>query len=140
MASKLKWYHEGLRFQCTGCGQCCTGFPGAVWVSDQEIKQLADHKNLSVEAFTENYLRRLDGKWSLKECSTTYDCVFLKGKQCTVYEHRPKQCRTFPWWPQNLKSEKNWKEAARGCEGIHSDAPVVSFEDIQKQLNHQEES
>ena len=25
------WYRDGLRFQCTQCGNCCTGDPGVVW-------------------------------------------------------------------------------------------------------------
>ena len=28
------WYHLGLRFQCTGCGDCCTGAPGYVWINN----------------------------------------------------------------------------------------------------------
>lgn len=31
---------------------------------------------------------------------------------------RPTQCRTFPWWPQNLISDYDWRLAARDCEGI----------------------
>ena len=30
------WYAEGLRFACTGCGDCCTGEPGAIWVNEDE--------------------------------------------------------------------------------------------------------
>ncbi|GAB4235066.1 MAG: YkgJ family cysteine cluster protein [Chlamydiales bacterium] len=128
------WYKEGLRFQCTGCGKCCTGFPGVVWVSKEEIDQLAHEKNLPIKEFQQTYLRKVSGKWALKEDPHHFDCVFLEGKQCSVYTHRPKQCRTFPWWPDNLKSPKAWKRAAQGCEGISSSAPVTPFETIQREL------
>lgn len=131
------WYGNGLRFECTGCGQCCTGFPGVVWISSEEMEALAQHFNLSVEELKKRDLRRFAGKWALNECPTTYDCVYLKGNKCTIYDHRPKQCRTFPWWPQNILNEDAWKRTARGCEGIHDGAPLVSHETIQNQLDTQ---
>ena len=35
------WYADGLSFTCTQCGNCCTGGPGYVWISDMEIDRLA---------------------------------------------------------------------------------------------------
>ena len=64
--------------------------------------------------------------------------IFLKDKKCQIYSVRPTQCRTFPWWPQNLKSEKEWQEAARYCEGIHPEASLVPFETIEQQRSIQE--
>ena len=132
------WYAEGLRFKCTGCGECCTGAPGYVWVSEEEIQTIARHLNLSINEFSQKYLRRVKGRISLIELPKTFDCIFLKDKKCQIYEIRPMQCRTFPWWPQNLKSKEDWKEAARFCEGIQIDAPVVPFDTIEEQLNIQE--
>ena len=45
------WFKDGLRFQCTGCGDCCTGAPGFVWVNGQEIAALAARLGQSVEEF-----------------------------------------------------------------------------------------
>lgn len=132
------WYKGGLRFECTGCGQCCTGFPGAVWVSDEEIEALAKTLQITPEEFVRKYTRRLENRLSLKEHPRTYDCVFLQGKKCTVYDARPKQCRTFPWWPENLSSPEAWKETAELCEGIRPDAPLVQLGEIQKQLSEKE--
>jgi hypothetical protein len=39
------WYKDGLRFTCTGCGDCCTGAPGYVWVNKEEIEALAAETN-----------------------------------------------------------------------------------------------
>lgn len=131
------WYAEGLRFECTGCGQCCTGSPGYTWVSDKEIVEIAQYLKITIDEFSEKYLRVVKDKISLLEHHRTYDCVFLKDKKCEIYPVRPKQCRTFPWWPQNLKSLADWKEAARHCEGIRFDAPVVPISTIHEQLNIQ---
>ncbi|WP_068470114.1 YkgJ family cysteine cluster protein [Candidatus Protochlamydia phocaeensis] len=134
------WYRKGLSFKCTGCGQCCTGAPGYIWVSEQEIEQIAAFLQISLHEFSQRYLRRVKGKWSLLELPKTYDCVFLKDKKCQIYPVRPTQCRTYPWWPQNLKSEKDWQEAAKICEGICLDAPLVAFEAIEEQRAIQEGS
>ncbi len=42
------WYQFGLRFQCTGCGDCCTGAPGYVWINKAEIKAMSDFAARSV--------------------------------------------------------------------------------------------
>ena len=133
--NSVTWYKGGLRFGCTQCGGCCTGSPGYVWVDDPEIEKLAARLNITIEAFVRKYTRKVGGRLSLLEHSRTYDCVFLEGgKRCKVYEDRPKQCKTFPWWPENLSSQEAWEEASRRCEGINQkDAPLVSFEQIQEQ-------
>jgi uncharacterized protein len=131
------WYKEGLRFECTGCGQCCTGAPGYIWVSENEIKQMAMHLKLSLDEFSDRYLRQIGDRYSLRETFPNYDCIFLKDNKCSIYQLRPKQCRTFPWWPQNLKSKKDWEEAAKHCEGIRHEAPIVPFDKIENQLNMQ---
>jgi hypothetical protein len=136
----LPWYKDGLHFKCTGCGQCCTGSPGYVWVTPEEAEAMAKFLKISIEEFIKKYTRRIGHRVSLKEHSKTYDCVFLKEKRCQVYGARPKQCRTFPWWPENLKSPQHWKEAAARCEGIdHPDAPLVSLGEIQKCLPEKKE-
>lgn len=138
LPSDTPWYAEGLSFECTGCGQCCTGSPGYIWVDAQEIEQIAAYLKLTVADFSRRYLRRVKGCFSLLEMPRTYDCVFLKDKKCQIYSVRPTQCRTFPWWPRHLKSEKEWKEAARYCEGINPEAPLVPFETIEEQRKIQE--
>ena len=133
------WYADGLRFECTGCGQCCTGSPGYIWVDEEEIQEIAAFLKLSVEEFSQHYLRRVKGRFSLRELPKTFDCIFLEDNKCQIYAVRPTQCRTFPWWPRNLKSKKEWLEAARTCEGIRSDAPLVTKEMIEEQCAIQEE-
>jgi uncharacterized protein len=134
------WYEEGLRFNCTGCGQCCTGSPGYVWVSEEEMSAIANFMQISLQDFVRLYVRRVNGRFSLLEHPKNFDCVFLKDKKCQIYSVRPIQCRTFPWWPKNLKTKEDWQEAAQFCEGINIEAPLIPIQTIQEQLNAQEEA
>ena len=128
------WYSEGLRFKCTECGECCTGGPGYCWVTDEEISAIADYLKMDLKKFQRRYLRYVTGRYSLVE-TKNYDCIFLKDKKCTIYPVRPTQCRTFPWWAQNLSSPEAWEEAAKRCEGISKEAPIVPLKTIESQLS-----
>jgi uncharacterized protein len=128
------WFSEGLRFKCTGCGKCCTGSPGYVYLSNQDIENLSTHFGLEQEQFTRKYTRLVDGQYALLDAPGSYDCQFLKNNQCTVYNARPIQCRTFPWWVHHLREPSDWEDAAGRCEGInHPDAPLVPSLHIQEQ-------
>jgi uncharacterized protein len=132
----MTWYEKGLRFQCTQCGKCCTGSPGYVWVEEKEIEAMAEFLKISTEVFMKRYVRKVGAKYSLREDPRTFDCVFLKGKKCDVYGARPKQCRTYPWWKENLSTPAAWEEASKVCEGIDQrDARLYTLEEIQKTLD-----
>ncbi len=111
------WYADGLRFECTRCGHCCTG-EGYVWVSRGRIRQIAEFLEMSVEEFSRRYLRRVENRLSLVEKENT-DCVFWeRDNGCTIYPVRPRQCRTFPFWPEHLKSPDAWRALAAVVPGI----------------------
>ncbi len=97
------WYKDGLRFKCTGCGDCCTGAPGYVWVNKVEIAALASQVGMAIAEFEAKYVRDVGVRKSLKEYSNG-DCVFFDGKtrKCRVYSARPRQCRTWPFWDSNF--------------------------------------
>jgi Fe-S-cluster containining protein len=138
--SGLPWYKEGLRFECSGCGKCCTGASGFVWVTEPEMQAIADVLQIPLDLFKRKYTRQKNNAYSLiekKALNGDFDCVFLKDNKCQVYQARPTQCKTFPWWPQNLNSEESWKGVAQECEGIHDKAPIIPLAHIeeQKQLN-----
>lgn len=110
------WYRDGLRFACTQCGNCCTGGPGAVWFTPEEGVAMAQRLGLDEATFLERFTRRIGTRRSLNERRTAfgYDCIFLDratrpGKAvCGLYEARPMQCRTWPFWPENLDSREAW--------------------------------
>lgn len=130
-----KWYHEGLKFSCTECGACCTGGPGYVWVTVEEIKKIADHLSLSVDAFSQKYIRKIYKRFSLIE-KQNFDCIFLEGKRCSIYEVRPNQCRNYPFWDTILVSKEKWEEEKKYCEGISEQAPLITLATIEKKRNN----
>jgi Fe-S-cluster containining protein len=120
-----EWYADGLRFTCTQCGNCCSGPSGYVWFDQDELVAMAGYLKLSVAQFIEQYAHEVNGYYSLEEVCINgeYDCVFLKrdadGKGlCSIYPVRPAQCRTWPFWPDNLKHPRDWQKAGRRCPGI----------------------
>jgi len=127
------WYAEGLQFKCTGCGDCCTGGPGYVWVNQAEIDALATRLGISVAEFEKLYVRHVGVRRTLKELKN-YDCVFLDGatRRCTVYEDRPRQCRTWPFWDSNLRTPEAWEAACEACPGSGK-GKLYSLEVIQEQ-------
>jgi Fe-S-cluster containining protein len=116
----------GLRFTCTMCGNCCSGPPGYVLVSDEEVHALAARLKITATDFIRDYTNQSPEGRSLNERPTTFgnDCIFLDrttvaGKAiCGVYEDRPKQCRTWPFWPSLLASRQTWDRAKRTCPGL----------------------
>jgi Fe-S-cluster containining protein len=112
------WFEKGLRFECTQCGDCCTGAPGFVWVNSEEIAALAEEVGLDVPAFEAKYVRKVGIRKSLIEFDNG-DCVFFdrQARKCSVYNGRPRQCRTWPFWQSNVQSEEAWKQTCEVCPG-----------------------
>ncbi len=117
---KALFYEQGLRFECQGSGKCCTshGEFGFVFLTQADRDRFAKHLNLTTSAFEKKYCDQTNGIWHLKEKSTQPDCLFLKNKSCSVYEARPTQCRTWPFWP-DVMNPKAWKsEVESFCPGV----------------------
>jgi Fe-S-cluster containining protein len=127
------WYRDGLNFTCTQCGNCCTGAPGVVWVDDAEIKAIADLTGKSTGEILLMHTRLYAGRRTLTEYANG-DCTFFDPEKrgCTIYEARPVQCRTWPFWNSNLKDKASWDSLSPDCPGAGKGA-FVSFEEIQKQ-------
>ena len=111
-------FANGIRFECTGCGECCRarhGY-GYIYVDLKERRRLAKPLGMSTAAFTRTHCQKTDGWHHLKDPSN--NCHFLDGSRCTVYAARPGQCRTWPFWPENM-SKKVWElEVKRDCPGV----------------------
>ena len=125
------WYRDGLNFQCTGCGDCCTGAPGYVWINKAEIEAIAEHLKLDIAKFEKKYVRLIGIRKSLIEYANG-DCVFFdnQGRGCKIYAARPRQCRTWPFWDSNLNAPESWDEISEHCAGCNK-GPLIPFEEIE---------
>ncbi len=133
------WYSQGLRFECTQCGQCCSGGSGTVEFTYSEAQGMAAQLGLTYQEFLGRYAIRQGPTWILREVPCPdgegFDCVLLERDpdsgltRCSVHRERPMQCRTWPFWPENLKSPRTWRQAGRECEGIDR-GPTVGFREI----------
>ncbi|MBR6388169.1 MAG: YkgJ family cysteine cluster protein [Thermoguttaceae bacterium] len=136
MEENTRWYKDGLRFGCRQCGGCCGGAPGFVWVTNEEIGAMAKELGMSTATFTDAFVRLVRGrKKSLKEHANG-DCVLLNPttKRCMVYQSRPTQCRTWPFWESNLDRPSSWKRAAKGCKGCDNpEGKLYTLEEIEEE-------
>ena len=107
--------------KCATCGgHCCRGESGYIWVKYHEIEKIAEKLSLSLEDFAIIYLRKVGHRYSLIEKKlkeNDHACIFFDEtiNRCKIYDVRPNQCRTFPFW-QQFKSDKG--EAKEQCPGV----------------------
>ncbi|MFM8708970.1 MAG: YkgJ family cysteine cluster protein [Planctomycetia bacterium] len=129
------WYSGGLRFQCTQCGDCCSGAEGYVWVNQDEINAMASRLGMTPEDFESKHVKRVGMRRSLKERAGGA-CVLLdeKTRKCTAYDERPRQCKTWPFWDSNLRTPEAWAEAAEACPGCNK-GNLVPLESIVEQAS-----
>jgi hypothetical protein len=135
LAHPQPWYSEGLRFDCTQCGKCCGGAPGFVWMRAEDIEVLCKHLSLDEQEFERRYMRRVGRRWSLVEFPGG-ECVFLDpiARKCTVYEARPLQCRTWPFWQSNVRTPADWQRTCEVCPGS-GQGKLYSLETVQAQVD-----
>lgn len=124
-----------LRFHCTGCGACCTG--GAdhcVEVSPGERDAIRGFLNLTARWFRRRYLET-DGEGLIGiRLNADGRCPFLADdNRCRVYPVRPRQCRTYPWWPELVERQHEWEQEAKRCEGMNR-GPLVPIAVIERGL------
>ncbi|MFK2823984.1 YkgJ family cysteine cluster protein [Arcobacter sp. YIC-80] len=124
MSNILKKENFDYSFNPNGCdtcaGKCCIGESGYIWINKTEIEKLAKHLNISIEDVGQKFLLKIGYKYSIKEIQLekdNYACVFfdLNKKQCSIYEARPTQCRTFPFWDY---FKENKEEVFKECPAV----------------------
>lgn len=125
------FWDQGIRFECQGSGKCCTsrGSYGFVYLSLKDRQVFAKHFGLSTREFTRRYCAKTRGWFHLKE--ERKECIFLDGNRCTAYAARPTQCRTWPFWPENMNARAWNRDVVSFCPGVGK-GRLYSKEEIQK--------
>lgn len=106
--------------KCQECGgRCCIGESGYIWLNKEELVRLARHFNVTPLEFVYSYCVHAGTSVSIKEkpYGDGFACIFFDEEQkcCGIYELRPQQCRTFPFW-KHFKT--NQDEVVAECPGI----------------------
>ena len=134
-----RWWHEGVRFECQGSGRCCVsrGAYGYVYVTLEDRRRIAKLLGLGTRTFTLRYCEKENGIWKLRDFNE--NCRFLEGAKCGIYQARPTQCRTWPFWPETLGAKAWAREVAAYCPGVGK-GRLWSREEIQGVLEAQKAS
>ena len=127
------WYENGLRFSCTQCGECCRNHGGYTYVNltEVELREIPEFLGLTRAEFLRRYCTKRPGFHpSLRMDEPA--CPFLGAdNRCQIYPVRPKQCRTWPVWKENLVRE-TWEGPVKEvCPGIGEGA-LHSREEIER--------
>jgi Fe-S-cluster containining protein len=102
-------------------------------VTNVEIAALAEELGMEVERFEREYVRKIGVRKSLKEYRNG-DCYLFDGttRKCTVYESRPRQCRTWPFWDSNIRTPEAWAATCEVCPGSGA-GKLYQLEEIESQ-------
>ncbi|PIE01067.1 MAG: zinc/iron-chelating domain-containing protein [Acidobacteria bacterium] len=105
---------------CKSCGGlCCTGESGNVYLTHIEAEAIARFLKINRVDFLRKYTRSSHNRLALLENAVddVYECVFFNAKAscCQIYDVRPRQCATFPFWQVFLKRPE-W--ALKECPGV----------------------
>lgn len=134
-----KFYRKGLQFKCTTCGECCRLPDGKVKINQEQAIRIASYLNLFLSDFLDQYCSYQNDVIEIKDNQQGH-CIFLEEDRCSIYEERPLQCKTFPFWPENLKSQYRWKQLRFFCRGIdhgklYTEERIRQFISEQKNIN-----
>lgn len=93
-------YPKNVRWECQRCARCCGDVEERkrqITLLLSDVSEITLNQGLSPEKFTEPivgyepYIAQMR-----KKADGT--CLFLEGKTCRIYLHRPLVCRFFPVW------------------------------------------
>lgn len=141
MANKGKWYDEGIQFECQGSGKCCQsrGEYGFVYLTNDDVAAAARSLKINKEQFIKDYCTYDEQLLCLKDDPNSPDCLFLDGNRCGIYEGRPTQCRTWPFWPEVMNAKAWNKNVESFCPGVNK-GRRYSKEEIESILLEQKRS
>ena len=131
-----EFFKKGVNFKCQGSSNCCVsrGSYGYVYLSKKDLIKIAKYLNVSINFFKKKYCQYSNGYLHLREIHINGNCQFLENKKCSIYTARPTQCRTWPFWKENMNTKKWNEELMNFCPGIGK-GKLISASVIKKKIN-----
>ena len=122
------WWITGVKFSCqTGCGKCCDEPGGIVYLSRHDAKRISSSMGMSVDDWLARDCKQTyDGRYILKSRKSDGICIYLsEDKTCNIYQNRPQQCAAYPWWSENLATDRSWQQTKLECPGLTAEDAIV---------------
>ena len=79
---------------CTQCANCCRSLD--VYLVEDDARRLANGLTIPLDEIETRYVDHDTADVDEWSKFRQKPCVFLDGKRCSVYNHRPETCRTYP--------------------------------------------
>lgn len=93
---------------------------GYVYLNSKEVRAMSALLGMKEKDFKKLYTDWMPIVGHSLKTPLEGGCIFLKNGKCAVYEARPSQCRTFPYWKDILKDEEELERVAGYCKGIRT--------------------
>ena len=104
-----------MEFKCKKCGNCCN-CDGYLFVDLKDVVNISKFLKITSDEFILKYLTKDDDdRFYVSNINKV--CVFYENG-CTIYDVRPWQCRSYPYWYNIVKSKKNWNKESTFCKGM----------------------
>lgn len=110
---------------CTKCANCCLSLD--VYLDESDVERLSGAIDIPVNEITTRYVDR-EAAAEIDEWGKfkTSPCVFLNGKLCSVYAHRPESCRVYPVFTPDFRwMLEDMNEGAKLCPIIYNVLTVM---------------
>jgi uncharacterized protein len=107
---------DKIRFSCLRCGACCK--VGFIYLKKGEADTMARSLAMPVTQFKKKYTTWLLWLGRALRWTDEGGCVFMKDEKCSIYEARPEQCRTWPYWKRIIQNREDLLRARTYCKGI----------------------
>ena len=99
--------NQKIAFQCQRCSACCRHVENKVMLEPYDVYQLALHfqceaQSVRPEDICAQYAHPMPLEpyfpiFLLNAVGEDQHCIFLNGNHCSVYAHRPRACRMYPF-------------------------------------------
>ncbi len=103
------------QIDCTSCGNCCIELKASV--TDKDVARISESLGLSDNEFVDKYI---DTSNDEEKIFAHKPCKFLKDRNCTIYDVRPKDCISYPH-----TQKKNFTRRLIGVIENYSVCPIV---------------